>query len=212
MAGNQLVPAVRRAIVYIDGFNLYYALKEKKWQNMMWLDLLALGRSFMRPNQELVTVKYFTSRITDNLKKQKRQSDYLDALAATCGNLLQIIYGNYIENDFQCPCGRLNKVQGEKQTDVNIAAHIITDSHKNLVDDVILITADSDQVPSMTAAREMGKYVLIVMPPGREHYLEVQFAASGKLDLNSKRLRQCALPLRVTLPNGYQIDCPQKYR
>ena len=51
----------RRVIVYIDGFNLYYGLvKGTLWK---WLDLVALARSLLRDDMELVGVKYFTSRV-----------------------------------------------------------------------------------------------------------------------------------------------------
>lgn len=51
----------QRVIVYIDGFNFYYGLrKDVRWKKYYWLDIVKLFEMFMRPNQELVAVKYFS--------------------------------------------------------------------------------------------------------------------------------------------------------
>ena len=181
---------------------------------MMWLDLVALANNLLRGEQGLVAVKYFTARIRNNPKKQKRQTTYLDALSLHCGEKLQIIEGYYYADPYICAdCGRNNPIEGEKQTDVNIATHMIVDAQReNFVDDLILITADSDQVPALKAVRELGKNVLVVLPPGREAYLEIQFAANSKLDLNASKLKASLLPRRITAKNGFVLECPDKYK
>ena len=56
----------QRVIVYIDGFNFYFGLKHNaKWKKYYWLDVVKLFESFMRPNQELVAVKYFSAKPDD---------------------------------------------------------------------------------------------------------------------------------------------------
>ena len=56
----------QRVIVYIDGFNFYYGLKSTtRWRKYYWLDIVKLFESFMRPNQELIAVKYFSARPDD---------------------------------------------------------------------------------------------------------------------------------------------------
>ena len=52
-----------RVIVYVDGFNLYFGLKAKGWKNFYWLNIQALARSILKPDQVLMTTKYFTSRV-----------------------------------------------------------------------------------------------------------------------------------------------------
>jgi hypothetical protein len=54
----------KRVITYIDGFNLYYGLKEKGWKRYYWLDIRKLSESLLKPWQELNEVKYFTARIS----------------------------------------------------------------------------------------------------------------------------------------------------
>jgi uncharacterized LabA/DUF88 family protein len=200
----------RRSIVYIDGFNLYFALKAKNWKSFMWLDLVKFSRGLVRSDQELVAVKYFTSRIKNNQDKQKRQNAYLDALGTLEG--LEIFYGDYQDNSLFCRCGRNVKDSQEKQTDVNIATQMVVDAITNKVDDIILITADSDQCPAIRITREAGKNVLIVLPPGRGHYVEVKLAATNHIELTAKKFKNCLLPETLALKSGFTVTKPEKYR
>ena len=61
----------QRVIVYVDGFNSYYELKSPEWKKYYWIDIVKLFDSFMRPNQELVAVKYFLA----NLQTQKNEKN-----------------------------------------------------------------------------------------------------------------------------------------
>ena len=95
----------RKVIVYIDGFNLYFALKEKNWQGFMWLDLVALAKSLAGPDRDLVRANYFTARINQPPDKKARQTSYLDALATLPD--LDIHEGDYKEHSVICNgCGR----------------------------------------------------------------------------------------------------------
>ena len=33
----------QRVVIYIDGFNLYFGLREKGWKNLYWLNVYKLG-------------------------------------------------------------------------------------------------------------------------------------------------------------------------
>lgn len=68
----------QRVIIYIDGFNFYYGLKTAPWKKYYWLDIVKLMESFLRPNQELIAVKYFSARPTD-VGKRKRQDAFFQA-------------------------------------------------------------------------------------------------------------------------------------
>lgn len=58
-----------RAIVYVDGFNLYYG--SLKGTPHRWLDLARLA-DLMLPDQEVIAVKYFTA-IVDSPSGSVRQ-------------------------------------------------------------------------------------------------------------------------------------------
>lgn len=209
---NENKAVKRKAVVYIDGFNLYFALKEKRWQSLMWLDLVKLSRRVLGPDRELVRVKYFTARIRNDPPKEKRQKAFLDALGTLEG--LEIYEGAYQCKMVTCfDCGREWDDSKEKQTDVSIATHILIDSYKpDFLDDIVLVTADSDQCPAMKAARALGKRVLLILPPGRDHYLEVQKEADSKLELTKRMFRESLLPEEVPTKSGFVIKRPDKYK
>jgi hypothetical protein len=105
-----------RVIVYIDGFNLYFGIKEAGFEQCKWLDLHLLASNLLQPNQELVEVKYFTSRVSNNPDKQKRQATYIDALET---KNVQIFYGHYQSSSIECKrCGANWPTYNEKMTDV----------------------------------------------------------------------------------------------
>ena len=202
----------RKAIVYIDGFNLYFAISERGWRDLLWLDLVELARRLINPvKQELVAVKYFTSPIKGPADKRLRQTTYLDALETTKPTL-EIFKGEYVENWVDClRCAHRWHDDKEKQTDVNIAVQMLLDAHvPGKVDDIILITADSDQCPAMNAVRSLGKWVLIVLPPGRAHYVQVQQSADNRLELTRNKLKKCLFPAIVPA-SGFNIQCPAEY-
>ena len=52
-----MVNRKQRAIVYIDGYNLYYGMRAAFGNRYMWLDLQAFSESLLQPQTELVAVK-----------------------------------------------------------------------------------------------------------------------------------------------------------
>ena len=55
---------INRVIAYVDGFNLYFGMKSRRWHRYYWLDLPRMAQNLLRSGQNLVETKYFTSRIS----------------------------------------------------------------------------------------------------------------------------------------------------
>jgi len=112
-------PAVNpiRIITYIDGFNLYYGLKDADFERYLWLDLVRLSLNLLKPGQKLTRVKYLTSRITRPDDKRARQ-------CVKCGS-------KWIGHE-------------EKMTDVNIATQLLIDAYDDGFDCALVISGDSD--------------------------------------------------------------------
>ena len=51
-----------RVVAYVDGFNLYFGLRQKGWRRYYWLSPRALVLNLLKPGQRLVRTKYFTLR------------------------------------------------------------------------------------------------------------------------------------------------------
>jgi uncharacterized LabA/DUF88 family protein len=141
--------------VYIDGFNLYFGLKDKYRRRYLWLDLQALAASLLRPGQTLTQVTYFTARIRDKPESQQRQSDYLDALEAH-SPLVTVVDGRFQAKDRRCrSCGETWVVYEEKETDVSIALALLEDAVLDRYDTALLLSADSDLCPAVRAAKRL---------------------------------------------------------
>ena len=89
-----------RVISYIDGFNLYYGLKSLRWDRYYWLDVQALSRNLLKPDQSLVQTKYFTSRTGRLEGKSKRQNTYIEAIQTLPD--VEVIFGHYLGSQRAC--------------------------------------------------------------------------------------------------------------
>ena len=69
-----------RVIAYVDGYNLYYGLRDKGWKRFYWLNIQAMVKHLLKPGQTLLTTKYFTTIVKRPEDKRKRQAVFLEAL------------------------------------------------------------------------------------------------------------------------------------
>jgi uncharacterized LabA/DUF88 family protein len=204
------LPANDRMAVYIDGFNLYFGIRGTGWGRFLWLDLCAFSASLLKPNQQLVAVKYFTARVSGPESKRQRQNAYLDALGTLNPALFSIAYGNYQQNQSACrQCGVPSDVPNEKQTDVNIAVAMLTDAFKDRFDLALLISADSDLCPVVAAIRSLypAKRIVVVFPPGRASK-ELKSIASACFSIGRARLSQSQFLEELTLQSGFKLRKP----
>ena len=127
------------------------------WSRYYWLNLVSLVENLLRDDQQLVEVKYFTTRISSrggNTAKFRRQATYLEALD-TLPNL-QTFYGHYLSKQVCChSCGVVWDTTEEKMTDVQIAIEMLTDAYSDTFDTAIVISGDSDLAPPIGKIRNM---------------------------------------------------------
>lgn len=206
---------MNRVISYIDGFNLYFGLRDKGWKRYYWLDLVTLSRSLMLPKQSLQATHYFTTRIrsaSNNQADKQRQDDYLDALA-TCKNL-SIHYGHYLQKSRQCrKCGSVWPDYEEKMTDVNIAVQLIADAFDDQFDTALIISADSDLTTPVRFVRGRfpQKKVVIAQPPGRNSN-QLSRVATTAFQINRKKVQNSQLPKTITTPAGIVLQRPATWK
>jgi hypothetical protein len=207
------MPQRRRVIAYIDGYNLYHGLRAAEWRRYLWLDLPALAGSLILDSQKLILTKYFTTRISSPESKRKRQSDYLEALAAHCGASIQMFWGHYQVEPWTCKlCKGIEQVPHEKKTDVNIAVEMLTDAYANAFDSAVLISADSDLVPPIEAVRRLfpAKRILVAFPPER-FSVELKSVAHASFGIGRAKFAASQLPECVTKAGGTELVRPAKW-
>ena len=202
----------RKTIFYIDGFNLFHALRARRWKKYYWLDLSAFSSKILAPMQSLVVVKYFTSRAVGDPHGQKRQNTYIEALETL--ECVQIQYGKFTTDDQECSgCRKVTKVHHEKQTDVNIAISLLTDAQEDRFDDAILVTADSDQVGTVGYVTKTypGKRVIVAFPPGR-HSKDLEYPISSKTcHLGQREFEQSQFPSEIKSRSGHPLVRPHSW-
>ncbi len=203
---------MEKVIVYIDGFNLYYGIRQMKRNDLKWLDLELLSKNILIKNQKLIEVKYFTARVRNEPNKEKRQNTYIEALLEHTN--VKIYYGHYQPNNIECyGCGRIYSSPNEKMTDVNIAVEMLIDAIKNRYDKAILISGDSDLIPPIRAIHNQfpKKRVTVVFPPKR-HNQSVAYVAKGSFMLGRKKIQDSQLPEKVKKKGGYVLTRPVEWK
>ena len=200
-----------RVIVYVDGFNLYFGMVEAGYDYCKWLDINQLVINLLKPNQELIQIKYFTSRVSNNPDKQRRQTIYIEALE-TKG--IKVYYGHYQSGSIECNlCGNIRPTYNEKMTDVNIATQIIIDAFQDNYDMAMLVSGDSDLVPPIKSVHDnfKKKRVFVVFPPKR-HNASVSLIAKGSMTIGRKKLVDSQLPNEVQKRDGYILKKPNDWQ
>lgn len=197
---------------YIDGFNLYHGIKAKYGRRYLWLDLVALVEQ-LRPGDDLVVVRYFTAVVKGEPTAAANQIDYIDALEAHCGPVLDVRRGWFKKrtiapckqcgDHWLCSCPRRYRGFEEKETDVALGVTIVEDVACKLADLTLLVSADSDFAPAVAAVKRIDPShpVLMAMPPGNLQPHK-RFTDVGYFNINETALRRSQLPETVTDRTG----------
>lgn len=200
-----------RVIAYIDGFNLYFGMREAGLDNCRWLNIKQLIQSLLKPDQELIEVKYFTSRVSNSPDKQKRQSTFIDALESTG---VKVFYGNYQDGSEECKrCGHQWRTSKEKMTDVNIATAVMVDAFQDKYDMAFLVSGDSDLTPPIKEVHRLFKQkrVFIAFPPKRQNS-SMALVAKGSLIIGRKKLLDAQFENEVKSKTGYILKIPDNWK
>ncbi|MBO7559013.1 MAG: NYN domain-containing protein [Bacteroidaceae bacterium] len=204
----------KKVIVYVDGFNFYYGLKASpKWKKYYWLDIVGFFEKFLKPNQELVAVKYFSARPDDPVANAN-QGRFFQANKEN--NKFRLILGTYLKKNIVCRnCGFIIKTHEEKETDVRIATQIVADAYEKNCDIAIVVSADSDMVPAIEIAKGIGQTVFVYFPPN-QHSSNLATMGSGSpifLQRYESRFKQSLLPDVVHLKSfDIDISIPEKWK
>ena len=219
-----------RTIVYIDGLNLYYRLLKSR-PEAKWLNLLALAENILRPDHQILSVHYYTARISSrahNPDAPARQAIYLSALATV--PRIKIHEGNFLTStpwmplteppaakpdhyEWQLPAPDVVRVRKfeEKGSDVNLAAHLVRDACLNAFDVAVVLTNDTDLVePIRIATQEMGRRVGLLTPVSRPHRSLID-VSSFYLHIRPGHLMDAQFPNKLQTPSGTTLNRPKSW-
>ncbi len=203
----------QRVIVYVDGYNFYYGLRKNMvWKKYYWVDIVKFFEMFMKPNQDLIAVKYFSAK-PDDIDKSRNQNAFFQANKEN--PKFNLILGKYLRKEFKCfGCGRVIYTHEEKESDVRIATQIVADAFRHNCDVAIIVSADSDMVPAVEIAQEEGLPVYVYFPPFQQSS-NLRTLCGKAIDLNryESRFKKCLLPdiVHLKMPN-YDLHIPAKWK
>ena len=204
-----------RVVFFIDGFNLYHALKSLNANHLKWLNLKTLCQNFApSPQFSIENIYYFSAHAAWLPGAYHRHKMYIQALKSTG---VTPVFGKFKEKDCKCKrCGSMWKAHEEKETDVNIALYILDQAYQNKFDRAVIVSADSDFSPAIKLAKERfpEKQFRILTPVNREHSWDLVNAVGGKKNAGHiKRIHidRSLFPERIILASGKEIIRPQEY-
>ena len=208
---------MKKTIVYIDGYNLYYGLL--KGTSYKWLDLFAFARRLLPDDHDIVEVKYFTScalTYPHDSAAVERQNIYLQAILSLAN--VRVISGFFKKSkvlmpvaEMQCrecevPHNGLVRVVRleEKRSDVNLAVEMMVDAAQSDAECLVVITGDADQVGTIEAARRRFHKTVVVFNPHERISDHLKMAASYYKNIPRDLPAKCQLP--DTIPYGRHGD------
>lgn len=202
-----------RTACYIDGFNLYHAIDNMGVPHLKWLNLRDISSGFLRHGESLGAVVYFSAYMVWDPGKCRRHREYMAALRAVG---VEPIISKFQASSKHCRgFDRYCKFREEKQTDVAFASRVICDALSGNVDRVVLVTADSDQVPTIGALRALAPriHISLAVPPGRKQIARELIAVAHDFRVIERgRLERCLFPRNVRNAKGQiAAKCPAKY-
>jgi len=215
----------KRVFVYVDGFNLYHAIKNLNDYRLLWLDLKALSEHFINPIHEEIEKVYYFSAIATHMDKDKqnRHKAYIKALEKTGVEFIQGEFkrkqGNICKEvrdlyNLPTPLEISNIVHEEKETDVSIALQMLYDCMKRNCDKIILISNDTDMRPVLKMIRFENPEleIQILTPPTYQpNYTLLKHANQKKArKIKQKQLENSLLPNEIKYDGG-SINIPNKY-
>ena len=203
-------------IVYIDGFNFYHSLKNTPYK---WLNIEALISSILDSSwHNIIKIKYFTAK-TPFSESAQRQDLYFRAISTL--QKVEIVYGKFKRRHIQIRKNYVEKLSvlkgdskklkyiksilgenivqfpthEEKETDVNIATHIIYDCCKENIGSIVLLSNDTDlKLPLWFARKKLKKRVIVITPIEMETHQDLQKISNKTLSLTENHLKNSQFP------------------
>ena len=99
----------------------------------------------------------------------------------------------------------------EKESDVNLATHLIEDGYESQYDCAVLISNDTDlKTPLLRVKRKLKKTVGVISPYAITH-IELQKSSHFHKTISIEAIKQCQFPERIRDAKG-ELFCPPKWK
>ncbi|HKF51504.1 MAG TPA: NYN domain-containing protein [Candidatus Acidoferrales bacterium] len=201
-----------KVVVFIDGFNLYHAIKaHPKYRPYKWLNLKKLASLYVHGSDTLEAVLYFTTLATWDTDKAQRHKVYIRALE---NEGVTIVYGEFKRKQKHCSrCQRDFWSFEEKQTDVNIALSLFQLAVADRYDKAVIISGDTDLLPAVKAVRSTfpSKHLGVVIPIGRASE-DLKKQADFHYKMREHHLASSRFSDVIALKDKSLLKCPDTWK
>ena len=203
-----------RINAYIDGFNLYYAIRNLKDPSLKWVDLRRLCENYLQESDKLIDVYLFTAHIKYDSKdpdKKKRQKAYLEAQQS---HGTKIVLGRFKSKFPFCHnCNTKYHAYEEKESDINIALQLLEDAYEDRFDKAFVVTADTDLSSTLLRVKTLfpNKKVILLVPPLKLKESRDLISCNRWIEIKKSHIKRSLLPDKI-LFNGEEIHIPQDWK
>lgn len=162
-----------RIFILIDGSNFYHRLKELKIKNQLRFDFAGFIK-FLTGKDELIRACYYVGVIRtekNNPKSLKLFKEQRKLFSSLEKQKVEVYRGYILKSDDY----------HEKGVDVKIAIDILIGAYENLYDKVILLSSDTDLLPAIQKAVEIGKTIQYVGFSHKPSFALIRHARPAKL-------------------------------
>jgi uncharacterized LabA/DUF88 family protein len=144
-----------RVCVFIDGSNLYFALKRNN--KMTRVDYYQFSLALVGEKRRLIRTYYYNAGFDSAhfSEKAKSQQSFFDSLDRT--PYLELRLGRIIQNR--------EGHRMEKGVDVRMASDMVYYAARDFYDTAIVVTEDQDFAPAIALVKELGKHVELALFP-----------------------------------------------
>ncbi len=217
-----------RTIIYVDGFNLYFRLLEKR-PALKWLNIKVLAEKLLNPANIVISARYYTAHVSGRIDPTApaRQQLYLDALRTVPEVSLHM--GAFMLSEKFAGLAkppefrpRMNMPQPwpdvvkvikveEKGSDVNLACHLLLDAFQGNYDVAAVLSNDSDLVePIRIVTQVMGKPVGLLSPVSNPNP-ELRRVSSFIRRISLSDLAASQFPDPVVRTDGSHVNKPTSW-
>lgn len=186
-----------RAMVFIDGANLYMGVKYGLKQNKM-VKIDALAQKLVG-DRELVRIHYYnTPTPSQDVDEQKANQKFLTRLGWI--DNLQIKLGRIMPRTYVMDCPHCKekveyKTHIQKGVDTRIAVDMVTMAVSDSYDVAILVSGDSDLVEAVNFIRDhTHKKVENACVPDKGWHRTLREASDIRIPITLEYISECLLP------------------
>lgn len=202
---------MKRVVCLIDGFNVYHAIHNNHPAHYKWCNYKALTECFLAPDEKLLRTIYFSALAKWDVGKVARHSLLIKALEHVG---VEPVLGIFKKKRLRCrKCLRSFTTHEEKESDVNLAATLVSLAYEDAFDTVLIMSGDSDFISTINILRAKfpEKRVGVIIPGDPRRAVDIRKHAHFWKTVEREQLEKSFFPDMIHTANGRVIMRPPEY-